>query len=194
MRLAALHARQNALTEQIARIGKDLEAKAQQDPVAIELAKVVALRERALQAAQERSEAKLFSEQEVRDVEEKLALARADLAKQRQVANQLAGGNLLADFNKEVVNLAVEIAEVEAQREAVRERAAQIHERKLLELADRYDREVRPQLPLAEHAIEQALQRELQINTQLSAYRPPTLTVPGGSSPPANAPRTNKTP
>jgi hypothetical protein len=178
MKLASLHARQNATAEQIARIGKEIAARAQEDPVAVELQKIVELREQALKKEKETKEAGMFSGTAG---EEAVALARAELAKQRQAAAQAAGGNLLAELNKEVVTLAVDIAEAEARGEYFHTRLALARDKKLLELADHYEREVAPQLGAAEQAVRQALQRRAEAEEQLAQYRPVTVTVMGGA-------------
>jgi DNA repair exonuclease SbcCD ATPase subunit len=179
-KLAALHARQNALLEQIARIGQEIKTRAQEDPVAIELQKVVELRERALAKTRELAKQGLVSsDDEVAAGEERLALARAELAKQRQAASLAAGGSLLADLNKDVVSLAADIAESEARREYFRGRMAQAREQKLLELANRYEGEVGPQLKAAEQGVRIALDRRLEAEEQLARCRPATVTVLG---------------
>jgi hypothetical protein len=179
MKLVELHARQNAIAEQIARIGKEVATRTQDDPVAVELQKVVALREKALEKAQELRKKGVAPEQDVNDAEEHLALARAELAKQREAASQSAGGNLLADLNKEVVTLAVDIAEAEARREYLHKRLEQARDRKLLELADRYEREVAPQLSAAEQTLRDALAQQVQAEERLAQYCPVTVTVLG---------------
>jgi len=178
-KLAALHARQNALLEQIARIGQEVKARVQEDPVAIELQKVVELRERALEKTKEMTREGLAGDNEIAAGEERVALARAELAKQRQAASQAAGGSLLADLNKEVVTLAADIAESEARREYFRGRLAQARERKLLELTDRYEGEVAPQFKAAQQTVRMGLDRRLEAEEQLARCRPATVTVLG---------------
>jgi hypothetical protein len=180
MKLVGLHARQNALAEQIARIGKEIAERAEHDPVAIELQKVVELRERALQKEKERKDAGLLGSESTAG-EEAVAMARAELAKQRQGPPQAAGASLLADLNKEVVTLAVDIAEAEAQGEYLRTRIAQAHERNLLELADRYEAEVAPQLSAAEQSLRDALARRLEAEELVARFRAVTVTVLGGA-------------
>ena len=108
-----------ALTEQIARLGKEVSATVETDGVVQELAKIVQLRERALQKTKEQKEAGLFGG-ELTAGEEAVAVARAELAKQRQTAAQTAGGQLLADLTKELLSLSVDLAEIEAERSCAR--------------------------------------------------------------------------
>jgi hypothetical protein len=178
-KLAALRARQKALTEEIARIGHHAAARAEQDPVAAELRKVVELRERALQKMRERKQEHQVGEQEIADAEERLALARAELARQQQTASLAVGGSLLADLNRDVVMLAVDIAETEARRLSLRSYLDHARERKLLELASRYDTEIPQQLRAAEEALQQALRRKVAVEEQLGDYSAISFTVVG---------------
>ncbi len=174
MKLATLHARQNALAEQIARIGREAAAQVDGDPVVIELTKVVQLREQQVKRIQDGGARAPLQE------EDKLAVARAELAKQRQAVSQRAGGELLADLNKELVMLVVDIAATEAEREFVRLQLTGIQDRKLLELADRYEREVKRQLISAREVLDDVLRRQVSLNERLTSYRAPTVVVLGG--------------
>lgn len=178
--LAGLRARRGALAEQIARIGSQAAAEVEDDPVVVELAKVVELREANLKRWQELVADGRAPTNEQQTAQEALALAKAELARQRQAASQRAGGDLLAELNKELVRLTVDIAAAEAQREFIRQRLTQAREKKLLELADRYEREVRTQLAAAEQVLRDTLKRQADLESRLANYRPPTVTVLGG--------------
>jgi hypothetical protein len=178
--LAGLKARGEALTEQIAKIAEQMQALPETDPVAAELEKVISVRERELEYARSRQAAEAVSEHEVGRAIENLALAKAELAKQRQAVSKAAGGELLAEFNKELVRLSIETAELEGRREFLGVKLAKIKESHLLELADRYEREVGLQLALAQAAVQGATERLDAARHQLSTFRPPTVTVIGG--------------
>jgi|GEM_PF-6854159 len=182
-RLAALRARRSALTEQIAHISGQVAAHVNDDPAVIELSKVVQLREAHLNRWQDLVANGRAGADDAQAAEEALALARAELAKQRQLIAQRAGGELLAELNKELVTLTVDIAAAEAQRECIRHRLTQVQEMKLLELADRYEREVRSQIAAAEQVLSEALKRQAELESRLASYRPPTVIVLGGTAP-----------
>lgn len=181
-KLTGLHARQKALAEQIARIGLEAEKTAASDAVAVELEKVVKFREAEVETARARVKAAVVSAQEGNVSEERLAEARAELARQRQLANANAGGNLLSDLNKEVLMLAVDIAEAEARREFISKQLAEARGKKLLELADRYEREVEIPLHAARSAAERATRDLEDIRARVQEYRPPTVTILGGAA------------
>jgi hypothetical protein len=179
--LAGLTARGEALTEQIAKIAQQIEAAPKTDEVTGELEKVVALREKELNRIQSLVEKQLASDQEVGQALEPVALARAELAKQRQTIAQAAGGNLLAEFNRDLIKLSIETAEMEARREFLQSKLAMIKERNLLELADRYEEDVTAQLPVALKAVASATQRHDDLEHELRTFRAPTVTIVGGS-------------
>lgn len=181
-KLVGLRARQKALAEQVARIGQEAEKATTSDAVAAELEKVVKFHEAELERARTRFKAAVCSEQDVDAAEVRLAEARAELARQRQVASANAGGNLLAEINKEVLTLAVDIAETEARREFVSKQLTQTYDKKLLELADRYEREVEIPLPAARTAVERATRDLEDIRARVQEFRPPTVTILGGAA------------
>jgi len=178
--LAGLKARGEALTGQIAKIAQQIEAAPKTDEVTAELEKVVALREKELNRIQSLVDKQLASDQEISQALEPVALARAELAKQRQAIAQAAGGDLLAEFNRDLIRLSIETAEMEARREFLQSKLAMVKERNLLELADRYEEEVAAQLPDALKAVAEATQRHDALEHELRTFRAPTVTVIGG--------------
>jgi chromosome segregation ATPase len=179
LRLVGLHARQDALVEQIARIGSETDKKADEDPAVAELAKIVGLRETKLQRVLDIVKKAQATEVETADAEEAVAMARAELARQRQAVAQAAGLNLLDDLRKELFTLSAGIAEAEAERALLRARLAEAQEKKLLELADQYEREVELPLASARNALHEATKQVEEMEQQAGAYRPPSLTVLG---------------
>ena len=107
-------------------------------------------------------------------------MARAQLAQHRQAVAKAAGGDLLAEFNRDLVKLSIETAEMEARREFLQRKLAKIKESNLLELADRFEREVSLQFALAQGGVQAATERLDVVRHQLSTFRPPTVTVIGG--------------
>jgi hypothetical protein len=192
LKLVILHARQTALTEQIARLGKEVAVNVETDGVVQEFAKVVQLRERALQNFKEQQKEPQKEQQKEGGMfggdatageswvgVEALALARAELAKQRQAAALTAGGQLLTELNKELLSLSVDLAEAEAERSALQQRLTNLRERQLLELADQYEREVQLTLPMARAAVEDASKQQLRAESDRSRYSPPRVLVMG---------------
>lgn len=182
MKLAAHKARQKAVSEQLARVAREVTKTAAEDPVLAELEKVVKLREPATEHAKALAAKGAASQADVSQAEEILALARADVARQRQVASQAAGGKLLGELNQDLMTVAIDLAETEARLLFVRTQLTEIRSRKLLELADRYERDVAMQLPVAREAFQEAIERQQELEQQLRSYQPPSVTILGGTN------------
>ena len=180
MQLVAQHARQKALSEQIARIGQQAEQATTQDPVAAELQKVVALREKEVERRAGLVAQKLASQEELDQSQEKLAQARAALAAQQQHLFDGVGGNLLADINRDLVNVSVQIADLEAQRQQVAALLDRAQQGKLLQLADRYEQEVGLHLRAATRDCDEAVERAHMLERHVRTYHAPSVVILGG--------------
>jgi hypothetical protein len=184
MKLVALNARETAITEQIARIGRATTQANADNPVVAELQKVVALKEEQVQRLLKEREAKkdlVALDAAVRDAQEQLALARAEVAKQSQQLAQAAGGNLLSDMNRSLLTSSVDMAEAEARRQFLRASLDQVHEKGLMSIVDRYEREVELPLPLATDAARDAERTFSELQNQLRFYAPPDVVVLGAA-------------
>jgi hypothetical protein len=179
VRLVALRARQTALTEQIARLTKEVADRAEHDAVVLELAKVVQYREQAGERMRDLQKSGRVPQADVDKLDEQLAQARADVARQRQFAAQAVGGEMLADLNKELVLQAVNVSEAEAERGALAERLKEMVDRKWLNFAELYEREVQMPLPLAREAVEDAIRRYTQAREAQQRYRGAEVTILG---------------
>jgi len=181
MQLVAKKARADALAEQIAKIGAEVEAALKKDEIAGELQMVVDLRMKELSRVKTLVDKGLATDADVGAAMQSVALAKAELAKYQQELAQTAGGALLADLNSELVRLAVDTAEMQVQLAFVQSQLQEIKEKNLLELADRYEREVAFELHLAERAAEQAIMDRNELEAALRDFREPTITVIGGN-------------
>jgi hypothetical protein len=179
LKLAGASAREQALLQQIARIGHKAEEAAQESGVVAELRKVVELREKRLEQAQRRFDEGVVSAQEVGELQEQLALARAELAKHEEQVGERVGGGTLGGLNQQLAELSIEAAELEAALKHVRERLGEIQAKGLLELADRYERDFEIPLELAKDTF-RALSKERQsLADGLRTARPPEVLVIG---------------
>jgi hypothetical protein len=177
--LAAAQVREQALAEQIAKIGRDVKDTVEKSDVAVELQKVIALREKQAELLRLRVDQGVVSAQELDPIQEQIALARAELAKYRESASQAVGGDLLADLNKQLVELAVESTEYRVRLSLTQARLDEIREKKLLEMADRYEREVDVQLSLTGLALMELTTEQHNLQRRLNSFRPPELLVIG---------------
>ena len=120
--LVAKQARAEALTEQIAKFSDQLAKKVEDDPVATELQKVVELQQKAADHLHEMFTRGLASPTEVDKANTELAEARAKLVERKSLAASTAGGDTLAAWNRELMNLSVDQAELNARLKAINER------------------------------------------------------------------------
>jgi hypothetical protein len=180
LRLAGADARQQALAEQIAKLGQQAAEAGKNDAVATELAKVVDVREKQLAYMQQRVDSGTVNQMELADLEEHVAQARAQLAKYREDAARGAGGGVLADLNQKLAELSVDSAEDKASLAAMQSRLDDIRSRHLLELADRYEREVEMPLHMCDEMVHELTQEQFKLKQRIRAISRPEVIVIGG--------------
>ena len=168
-------ARQKALAQRIEQIAAKAEARAAEDPVAAELKKVVDLREQELGRAKQLNKVGQMSETEVGAIEIKVAEARAEWLKRREAAGSLAGRDLLAKLNEELLTLEVDNAETAARYEHIEKQLAK--NRKILPIADEYQDNIADALRLAEREVQNTLQQRSDAERQARDFVPPTVVV-----------------
>jgi len=178
--LAGAQAREVALTEQIAKVAQQAIEAAEKSAVVKELEEIVDIRKVELARAQQLHEGGQLPQSELNRRQEASARARADLARHRESVSKTAGAELLTQLNHELVSLSVESAEQEAQLRAVNQRLGEIRERQLLELADRYEREVELRLKLSERALLDLTEEQYDLKETIRNLRLPEVMVIGG--------------
>jgi hypothetical protein len=178
--LAGAQAREAALTEQIAKIGQQAIGAAEKSAVAKELNEIVDIRKMELARLQQLQDSGQVSQSDLNQGQEALARARADLGRYRESVSETAGAGLLTELNKELVTLSVETAQQEAQLVAIEQRLTEIRERGLLELADRYEREVELQMALSERAVRDLTEEQFELKETIRNLRMPEVVVIGG--------------
>lgn len=178
--LAGAQAREVALTEQIAKVAQQAIEAAEKSAVVKELEEIVDIRKVELARAQQLHEGGQLPQSELNRRQEASARARADLARHRESVSKTAGAELLTQLNHELVSLSVDSAEQEAQLRAVNQRLGEIRERQLLELADRYEREVELQLKLSERALLDLTEEQYDLKETIRNLRLPEVVVIGG--------------
>ena len=168
-------ARQKALTARIADIALKAERRAAEDPVAAELKLVVDLRAQELELAKKQCDAGQMPTSEVGAIEIKGAEARAEWLKRREAAGNLAGRDLLAKLNEELLTLEVDNAETAARYEHIEKQLAK--NRKILPIADEYEDNTVLPLRLAEREVQKALEQVSEAERQARDFVPPTVVV-----------------
>ncbi|MBN2448438.1 MAG: hypothetical protein JXO22_17055 [Phycisphaerae bacterium] len=176
MEIAVRQTRQEALTEQISKIGGAVESRAAEDAVAQQLKLVTQLREQELERVHTMAKSGVAPESEVRQAEENLAMARAELAERQQRAASAAGGDMLNALNHELIDVAVDMAEQEVRLSLIGQQIKEVSAQNLLELAGRYEREVALRLPVAREMLMRAVERQSELQRSLRNAKPITVT------------------
>lgn len=180
LELASQRARREAIAAQIARIAEHVKSPPSPTETTAALHKIIELREMQAERMRRLLDAGQAPPTEVQQAEVELVMARAELARHLEESAQAAGGGAIAGLNEQLMELSIEAVEVEARQQALKERLEQIRATKLLDLADRYEREVRVQREVAEEMLEEALRRHEVAERVLRSYQPPSIIVVGG--------------
>lgn len=178
--LAGQKARRDAIAAQIARISAAAEQSAKGDDIVRELETVVEVRTRELARADEMFSKGVTSSGEQQAAREGLARARAEMLQQRRTAVEQCGGAILGKLNEELVMLTIQTAETEAQLAVVRGEAERLEKSSVLIVADRYERDVRMRLPIAQSILADAQSRLIESRHRARNAQRVLVTVLGG--------------
>jgi hypothetical protein len=114
-------ARREAIVARIDELRGKSEDAAASDPLIEELEKIVAIRERQLQAVRDLREAGTIPTDAISDAETEMANARVELLKARRAAMADAAGGVVQELNNELSRLIVQLAELDARSKALHE-------------------------------------------------------------------------
>lgn len=179
MELVGLRARRMALEQAVNRISLSVKDRLAKDPIAMDLARIVGLREQHITKMDTPETGKTETVESIK-LGEMLTEARLQLAERREALSRQAGGEVLGKLTGELAELSIDAATAEGRLVHITKQLAEIKGKGLLELADTYEREVAVRLPLAVEAVEQAIRRQGELSRQMQAGRAPTVTVIGG--------------
>jgi len=181
MELAGLQARREAIEKQIAKVGGKVSAKLKDDPVAKELQTIVELRKEKVAWLEKLVGSGRAPQFDLVDARAELAQAKMELARRREEIRQAGGDEVARKLNEELAELSIQTAELEGRLKHINTQLKNIKAKELLELADRYEREVALQLPLAFEAAESAMRWRDELERQMKTARAPVVTVIGGA-------------
>jgi hypothetical protein len=178
MDVARLGARRSAIETQIVTIKKQADEKVHDDPIAVELQRIVEL-----QTLQWERTGKLVKDGqptpgELADAQEKLARAKIELARRREELAKSAGGDQLAKFASELADMVIELAEKRAELQVVNNQLEKTETQ--LAAATTLEPDVL-RMRLAKQAFEVADRRVGQLEALLAYLQPPTVTVVGAA-------------
>jgi hypothetical protein len=122
--LAAKQARSDALANQISNFSSQIQDKIKSDPIAAELSKIVGVRQKEFDRAQSTNKAGGATAGDVDQAMASLAEAKAKLLEREEAAANAAGGDIIAGWNRELMTLSVDLAELRARSKALDDRLA----------------------------------------------------------------------
>jgi hypothetical protein len=175
MNLIGLSARREAVARHIAELSKQAQASSDAEGVIRELERIGSIRERLLNEAQALARQGAAAPDAVDRAAESLAQARAELARERRAVAQSPAGALAAEFNHELVRIAVEISEQEARLAFVIGRLSEIEEKKLIGLAGQYELMVVSRMPMAQQRLADANRQLQAAQRRLDSMRIPPM-------------------
>lgn len=178
MEVARLEASRSAFEQQIARLNKDIAFKVRTDQTTVEFRPLLEQLERQRKDIELNINKGPDYRDRLTEVLEKITSTKLELADRRQALVEQLGGDQLADFSRQLANLAIALAEKKAELEVVSSQLEQMEEQ--LEIATAFDPEI-SQMRLAKEALEAAERRLNESKIHLVSLQPPTVTILGAN-------------
>ncbi len=126
--IIAKTARRQELELQLAKLTQAADKKMEDDPVVVQLKKLVDTREAELKQVRQMTKAGLATPKDESEAASNAADAQARLAQRQHDAALEAGGQSLQTFSQELVTLAVDLRELTARREFISTKLDQLHQ------------------------------------------------------------------
>ncbi|MHC4123224.1 MAG: hypothetical protein ACYSSI_06590 [Planctomycetota bacterium] len=166
LEVAGLEARRSAIEKQVIVINKKINSKINSDTISTELQGIVDRRIRQLK------------ESALDYAKEKLVKARIELAQRREHVGKTAGSKQLENFNGQLMELTINLAEQKAMLEVIRKQLTQVDEQ--LTASVSIDPQV-AQIRIAKKAFDMADRRMNELKARLDNLQPPIVTVLGAN-------------
>lgn len=180
MRRMADLARHEALQAEIAQFSKQAKEKLAQDPILEELKNLLEIRHREMKRLAALVETKAAPEADLDQVRAKLAQARIELEKRREVLRESVGGGVLAKWNEELATISMGLTENEAERQYAAKKLHEIESRNLLQLAARFENEVEARIRAVRQDIDAMQQNISALRERIQLQQPPVVSVLAG--------------
>jgi hypothetical protein len=171
---ARMNARRQAIEIQIMRIRKEIANMTANDVVLGELKIIVGISERRVRTVEKLLDTGKTSAGELQNAEEKLARARIELAEHSRRISESAGGGQLNDFNKDLADLAIQLAESGVEVRFTYEQL-ELVEKQLKEAAT-FNSQMH-KINTAQARLDEATNRVNALRGQLAGLARPTVTI-----------------
>lgn len=129
--LAAKQARSDALADQISKFSSQIQDKIKNDPIAAELQKASDALDKESEFRKVQHDKGVVTDGEVNAAVAAAAEAKAKLLERQEAAATAAGGDMVTTWNRELMTLSIDLAELRARIKALDDRLAdyaQVHE------------------------------------------------------------------
>jgi hypothetical protein len=146
------------------------------DPITLELQRIVEIQTNSLARIQELVKQKTASSAEVEDVLEKLARARIELAKRREEVSNPPGSLVLSSTNEELASLSTRVALAQQEIDSFEKQLKEAED--LLNIADRYEL-LSLKADIARQGLEETLLWRARLGRNNRSIQPPDVTVIG---------------
>jgi hypothetical protein len=170
-------ARQQALAQAIANLSSQVNSKLNSDPIVQQLQEVVDIQQKELDLLKSASANGAAGINDINKAEVAVAQAKAAVLERKEAAAQTAGADTLEAWNRDLLSLSIDLAELRARSEATEKRLADL--KKVLALAKRVDPHgaIQNAVDTASTPI-QVLEQQIQsLQATLADKNVPTLTV-----------------
>jgi len=170
----SMKVRRKAIEDTIAKITDRAAAEMKRDRIAVELEKLVQSRENELKRMQQLAAGNNVAQAEVEAAEGRVGEARVKLWERQEIVTRTAGGDLLADLNKEMAMLSINMVESEARLERLAKAVSDYA--KAVDLIDELENALAARQAAQNAAIEAESRMAEQVRN-LRQYQPPTINL-----------------
>lgn len=176
MQLIGLNARREAMKMQMAIMQRKFQQAIQNDSLQQELQNFIVQQEQKIQKMSPTRE----NEVHILQAKEQLLEKRIQFAQQKEMLKKSLGAEKIEQWNHELADMAIETAQIEAQLQHTREQLANHRTDEMLELANRYEMEVRSRIDAINETYQRASQQVDVIEQQIQFAQPPAVVIIGG--------------
>jgi hypothetical protein len=170
----SMKVRRKAIEETIAKITDKAAVEMKQDRIAVELQKLVQSRETELKRMQQLAAGNNVAQAEVEASEGRVGEARVKLWERQEIVTRTAGGDLLADLNKELAMLSINTVESEARLERLAKAVSEFA--RAVDLIDELEN-AQAARQAAQNAAIEAEGRMAEQMRNLRQFQPPTINL-----------------
>ena len=178
MQKASNRIEMESIAMEIADTEVKIREKVKDDPIAIELQRIVDIQTDSLKRTQELVKKGIVSDAEIEDVLEKLARARIEIAKRREEIGKAQGGDRVSQLSGRLAQYTQRMAQYELSLSSTKDQLKEAMD--FLDRTDDYEL-ISLKADIARQSLQEALLWLERIERKARSIQPPAVTVLGGS-------------